>query len=208
MNILHISCSPNGQAAESLRLSRAIIARLLERSPSAIIVERRIAHDGVLPLDAGYAMALGGAAPMSDATAASGTSRRSEELIVELEQADVVVIGTPMHNFTVPASLKTWIDHVVRVHRSFAITAQGKAGRLRNRPVLVAVASGSRFSGENAHQPDFLTGYLRAILATVGLHDLHFFSVEGTVGESSLERGRAAAEQALHAYFADRSVAA
>ena len=102
---------------------------------------------------------------------------RSEELIQELESSDFVVIGTPMHNFTVPSALKAWIDHIVRVRRTFNVTTEGKVGTLRDRPVFVAVSSGGRFSGERARQPDFLTPYLKAILGTIGLHDLTFFSV-------------------------------
>jgi FMN-dependent NADH-azoreductase len=49
-------------------------------------------------------------------------------LIAELDAADAVVIGTPMHNYTLPSTLKAWIDHVVRVRRSFAITPDGKVG--------------------------------------------------------------------------------
>ena len=101
-----------------------------------------------------------------------GSIARSEELIAELESSDFVVIGTPMHNFTVPSALKAWIDHVVRVRRTFNVTKEGKVGRLRDRPVFVAVSSGGRFSGERARQPDFLTPYLKAVLGTIGLHDL------------------------------------
>ena len=61
---------------------------------------------------------------------------QSEELIQELESADFVVIGTPMHNFTVPSVLKAWIDHIVRVRRTFDSTKEGYVGRLRDRPVL------------------------------------------------------------------------
>ena len=105
---------------------------------------------------------------------------QSEELIQELESSDIVVIGTPMHNFTVPSSLKAWIDHIVRVRRTFNVSPEGKVGTLRDRPVFVAISSGGRFSGERARQPDFLTPYLKAILGTIGLHDLTFFSVQGT----------------------------
>jgi FMN-dependent NADH-azoreductase len=127
---------------------------------------------------------------------------RSEELIQELESADFVVIATPMHNFTVPAALKRWIDHVVRIRRTFNATAEGKVGALRDRPVFVAVSSGGRFSGERTHQPDFLTPYLKAILGTIGLHDLTFFSVEGTaLGPDSLTEARAKADQAMQGFF-------
>ena len=131
---------------------------------------------------------------------------RSEELIQELENSDVVVIGTPMHNLTVPSALKAWIDHVVRARRTFNVTAEGKVGALRDRPVFVAVASGGRFSGERARQPDFLTPYLKTILGTIGLQDLHFFSVQGTgLGPDAVAEARAQADEALYAYFSSRS---
>lgn len=206
MNILHLSCSPNGQAAESHRLSSKIVAHLLDATPSASVIERDIANGGIAALDADYAHALGSTAPLAQGWPDAGTMQESEALILELESADVVVIGTPMHNFTVPAALKAWIDHIVRVHRTFRLSSEGKVGVLRDRPVLIAVASGGRFSGEEARQPDFLTGYLRAILATVGLHDLHFFSVQGTVlGAESLAQARAAADRSLQAYFTARA---
>ena len=127
---------------------------------------------------------------------------QSEELIQELESSDFVVIGTPMHNFTVPSALKAWIDHVVRVRRTFNVTAEGKVGALHDRPVFVAVSSGGRYSGKHARQPDFLTPYLKAILGTIGLHDLTFFSVEGSaLGPDALAEARAKTDQALQEYF-------
>jgi FMN-dependent NADH-azoreductase len=127
---------------------------------------------------------------------------RSEELIQELECSDYVVIGTPMHNFTVPSALKAWIDHVVRVRRTFDSTREGYVGRLRDRPVFVAVSSGGRYSGERARQPDFLTPYLRAILGIIGLHDLTVFSIEGTVlGQDAVVEARIKTDQALEEHF-------
>ena len=108
-----------------------------------------------------------------------------------------------MHNLTVPSSLKAWIDHVVRARRTFNVTAAGKVGLLRDRPVLVAVASGGRFSGERARQPDFLTPYLKAVLAMIGLNDLTFFSIQAT-GSSSpdvLDDTRAGTDRELQAHF-------
>jgi FMN-dependent NADH-azoreductase len=120
-----------------------------------------------------------------------------------MESSDFVVIGTPMHNFTVPSTLKAWIDHVVRARRTFNVTKEGKVGRLRDRPVFVAVSSGGRFSGEPARQPDFLTPYLKAVLGTIGLHDLTFFSVQGTgSGPVAVAAARAKADRTLQEYFA------
>jgi len=199
LNILHISCSPRGHAAESDRLARKIVGFLLKRDPLAAIVDRVIG-DGSLPhIDGNYALAQHSAtAQVSQA----GSIAISEELIRELEAADAVVIGTPMHNMSIPSALKAWVDHVVRARRTFNVTRQGKTGTLRDRPVFVAVSSGGRFSGERANQPDFLTPYLELVLGIMGLHDVTFFSVEGTgASEESVAEARARTDRVLEEYF-------
>jgi FMN-dependent NADH-azoreductase len=199
MKILHLSCSPRGAVAESHRLSLKIIGFLLEKTPSAIVVDRAIGEGALLHVDANYALGQGSATAV---IAQEGSVETSDELIHELENADVVVIGTPMHNLSVPSALKAWIDHVVRARRTFNVSKQGKIGTLRDRPVYIAVSSGGRFSGERAHQPDFLTPYLRIILGTIGLHDLRFFTVEGTgAGPEAIAEARAKTDHALHEHF-------
>jgi FMN-dependent NADH-azoreductase len=202
MKILHLDCSPRGQAAESYRISQQIIGFLLEREPAALVVRRIVGAGAISHIDASYATALGATEPSSAEMSPTGSMSRSEELIVELESSDVVVIGTPMHNFTVPSALKAWIDHVVRVRRTFNITAEGYVGTLRDRPVFIAVSSGGRYSGTRTRQPDFLTPYLRAVLGTIGLHDLTFFAVEGSAGgPEAVAEARTRTDQALQEYF-------
>jgi len=206
--ILHISCSPRGQVSESGRLSQKIVGFLLRNNPSAIVISRIIGGGALSHIDEDYATALGATQQSPTETSQEGSLSRSEELIQELESADFLVIGTPMHNFTVPSALKAWIDHVVRVRRTFNVTPEGKVGTLRDRPVFVAVSSGGRYSGGRAHQPDFLTPYLKAILGTIGLHDLTFFSVEGTaLGPDAVAAVRAKTNQALEAYFSPVALA-
>ena len=203
MKILHISCSPRGQAAESYRLSQKIVGFLLKSEPTAMVVNRLIGGGALSHVDANYALAQHSAAAE---VSSEGSISTSEELIRELESSDVVVIGTPMHNLSVPSALKAWIDHVVRARRTFTISKEGKVGTLRDRPVFVAVSSGGRFSGEHARQPDFLTPYLKLILGTIGLHEVTFFSVEGTgAGPDAVAEARARTDQALHAYFSSVS---
>jgi FMN-dependent NADH-azoreductase len=202
MKILHVTCSPRGLASESSRLSQKVIGFLLQREPTAIVVNRVLAGGALPHIDASYATALGATRQSPAEISPAGSMSRSEELVRELESSDVVVIATPMHNFTVPSALKAWIDHIVRIRRTFNVTAEGKAGALRDRPVFIAVSSGGRYSGERANQPDFLTPYLKAILGTVGLHDLTFFSVEGSaLGAVGLAEARTRTDQALRAYF-------
>jgi FMN-dependent NADH-azoreductase len=201
--ILHVTCSPLGQASRSCGLSQKIVGHLLKSDPAAILVNRVIGGGAVSHIDESYAAALGATQQSPAEIYPEGSMSRSEELIQELESSDFVVIGTPVHNFTVPATLKVWIDHIVRVRRTFNVTPQGKVGTLRDRPVFVAVSSGGRFSGERARQPDFLTPYLKAVLGTIGLHDLTFFSVQGIgSGPDAVAEARTKADQTLQAYFA------
>jgi FMN-dependent NADH-azoreductase len=222
MKILHLSCSPRGQTSESYRLAQKIIGFLLKRAPVATVINRVVGGDAISPIDANYATELGAATPNSSASntpitniAAMSTTQPSraeifqqgsmslsEQLIRELESADFLVIATPMHNFTVPSGLKAWIDHIVRIRRTFNATTTGKAGTLRDRPVFVAVSSGGKYSGEHVYQPDFLTPYLKAILGIIGLHDLTFFSIEGTAfGADYVAAARINADQTLQKYF-------
>jgi FMN-dependent NADH-azoreductase len=202
MKILHVSCSPRGQASESYRLSQKIIGFLLKSEPTAILINRVVGGGAISHVDENYAFALSTTQQSSAEISHEGSISQSEELIQELESSDFVVIGTPMHNLTVPSALKAWIDHIVRVRRTFNVTTEGKVGTLRDRPVFVAVSSGGRYSQERARQPDFLTPYLKAILGTIGLHDLTFFSVEGTAfGPDDVAEARTKTDQALQEYF-------
>jgi FMN-dependent NADH-azoreductase len=198
MKILHLSCSPRGEAAESYRLSHKIVGFLLKSDPAAIVVSRMIGDGSVQHVDENYAISQHSTADVSE----EGTAATSAQLIRELDSCDVVVIGTPMHNYTVPSALKAWIDHVARVRWTFNVGREGKVGLLRDRPVYVAVASGGRFSGEGPHQPDFLTPYLKTIFGMIGLHDLTFFSVQGSAfGPEAVTATRMKTEQALQQHF-------
>ena len=203
MNILHISASPRGAQAASRQLSNHVVERLLARHPGASVTVRELAgsdDEPALPhIDAGYALALSSAA---NEPGVDGAQLRSDGLIEELVRADIVVIGTPMHNLTVPSTLKSWIDHVVRINRTMCPTPEGKVGNLHDRPVYLALASGGIRTGERARQPDFLEPYLRAILAMIGLKDVTVFSAEGlALGAERAAEGRARAWRQVAEHF-------
>lgn len=201
MSILHIFCSPRGRASESHRLSEHIIKRLVDASGGAAPTVVEIDATRLPHVDHDYACALSAPADPADEVLARGALRQSSQLIDALRDATHIVIATPMHNFTVPASLKVWIDHVVRVRSTFRITPDGKIGNLPDRPVYVAVSSGGEFSGAAARQPDFLTPYLTHVLGTIGLKNVTFFSVQGTArGDAALQAARASAQAAVAAH--------
>ena len=194
--ILYISCSPRGAASHSLTFAEEVLARLRRHHPAATIRRRDLAADAPSFVDAAFSNAI------LDPASPEQAFVQSETLIQELECADAVVIATPMHNFTVPAVLKAWIDQVVRIHRTFTSTPTGKVGTLTDRPVFVVIASGGWFRGPSPTgvpaQPDFLTPYLHTVLNTIGLRDIHVLALEGvTRGPAMLEWTVSLARQSL-----------
>ncbi|MCS3502244.1 FMN-dependent NADH-azoreductase [Bradyrhizobium japonicum] len=177
MNILHIDCSPRPES-HSRQLSAAIIEALLASAPDASVIRRDLGSEPLPHTGVEYATAVSSAAAM---TAAADTAwKLSEGVIREVEAADVIVIGTPMNNFTVPSNFKAWIDQLLRVGRTIMPTPAGKVGMLRDRPVFIGIASGGVFTGEAANQPDFLTPYLSAAFGCVGIASLQFLPVQAT----------------------------
>jgi len=176
-NILHLDCSPRA-ASHSRQLSSAIVGKLLEAAPAARISRRDLGVDPLPHATADYAVTL--SSPTTLAAPVEGSLDLSEQLIREVERADAIVIGTPMHNLTVPSVLKAWIDQVLRAGRTFRSTPAGKTGMIPDRPVLVAIASGGTFTGERPGQPDFLRPYLKEVLGSIGLKSIQFLAVQAT----------------------------
>ncbi|WP_191577132.1 FMN-dependent NADH-azoreductase [Achromobacter insolitus] len=206
MSILRIRCSPRGLESESYRLSQQIIDRLTRTGPAGGLDVVEFDATTLTHADGAYAAVLAARDEPAVDGLENGSLLASGDLIRTLDEASHVVLATPMHNFTVPSSLKAWLDHVVRVRHTFHITPDGKVGLLADRPVYVAISSGGAFSGEEARQPDFLTPYLRHVLATIGLKQVTFVAVEGTArGPEWLEVARARAQAALGAISFERA---
>lgn len=104
----------------------------------------------------------------------------SDELVDELIDADVIVIGAPMHNFGISSSLKAWIDHVVRAGRTFNYTDTGPKGHLTGKKVFVVTARGGDYSeGSFMAAMDHQAPYLRTVLGFIGLDDVTFIHAQG-----------------------------
>ena len=195
LNILHIDCSPRADS-HSRQLSAAIVEKLLEAAPGARIGRRDLGADPLPHATSGYATTL--SSPSTLAAPVEGSLELSEKLIQEVEAAGAIVIGTPMHNLTVPSVLKAWIDQILRAGRTFRSTPAGKTGMIPDRPVLVAIASGGTFTGERAGQPDFLRPYLKEVLGSIGLKSVQFLAVQATAFLNE-ETAASARERALGA---------
>ena len=188
---LLLNFSPHGKAARVYRLAAEV---LQDWSGISTIVDRQLGGEPLPALTSDYATAVTSVAGMENVAI-----HASEQQIVELETSDLLVLCTPLHNFTVPAAMKLWIDHVVRIQRSFGVSRGGeKFGLLKDRPTFVLVSSGGFIQAEQGRQPDFLTPYLKAILNSIGIQQLTFIYLEGTVrGGEAVEQGVMAAREML-----------
>jgi len=184
--ILRILVSPRPQAF-SRRVAGEIVARIAGRYPGVRIMTRDLAAEPPPHPDRDLYEAILSPTPDDDPRFAL-----SETYIAELEAADFVVIGTPMNNFTVPSSLKAWVDHIVRIRRTFRSTPEGKVGMLRDRPLIVVSAHGGYVTVPPI-QPDFLTPYLQTVFDTIGIPSVEFVRLEG------MSRGPEAVARALDA---------
>jgi FMN-dependent NADH-azoreductase len=175
--LLHMPVSPRTDASRSQRWGEALVARFRETSPGLEVALRDLSNP-LLPLPSG---AFAEASLMLDADRGPQQHTAlelSEKLIGELEAASAIVISTPIHNFTVPAALKAWIDYVVRPRRTFRSTPEGKVGLVADRPIFVVVACGGPFGEGAAAQRDFLSPYLRYALGSIRLKSIEILRLD------------------------------
>ncbi len=118
----------------------------------------------------------------------------SDSLVAELAAADVVLIGLPIYNFGVPASLKAWVDLVARAGVTFRYTEAGPEGLLKGKRAIVTVASGGTPIGSDI---DFATGYITHVLGFLGITDVEIVKADRTAFDA--EAARAAARQSVEA---------
>ncbi|WP_232493126.1 FMN-dependent NADH-azoreductase [Novosphingobium kaempferiae] len=191
-SILLITASPYGSSSRGAQLAMQAVTNLQAQNPRLTLIERDLSALADATIHSGYSDALiGGHSHDAEVFALS------EHLIRELEDAAYLIVATPMHNYTVPATLKMWIDFVLRYGRSFAPVDGIKTGLLKDRPTLVVVTAGGIVSGAGRLQPDHLTGYLADVLATVGVRDLKFVYLDGLVNPARAEQVAADGAQSI-----------
>ena len=130
----------------------------------------------------------------------------SDLLIAELTAADIILIGTPMHNFTISWPLKAWIDQIVRIGKTVVYGQNGPKGVLQNkRTVVISARGGSYRPGTLRAQMDFVEPYLRAILGFIGLTNITFIHVENQYRSDQAIAGKAMAAQQVAQTIAEFS---
>lgn len=183
MTILHIDSSARFQGSVTRDLSNAIVAKLGQD------VIRRDLSDPLPHITETWVAA--NFTPADERTAAQReTLALSETLVAELESADTIVIGVPLYNFGIPASLKAWIDLVARAGRTFKYTAEGPVGLLQNKRAVLAISTGGVAVGSEV---DFATGYLKHVLGFLGISNVDVVAADRVVvnGEAAITTAKA-----------------
>ena len=179
--ILQLDSSVTGGTSVSRELTAAVAEALRASTPGAQLVYRDLVADPIAHLDAD---ALAVLRPAADAEPPSGArlaaAKLNEELVSEFLAADVVVVGAPMYNFTVPTQLKAWIDRVAQAGRTFRYTAEGPEGLARGKRIVIVSSRGGRYAGEAFEaMMDHQEAYLRAVFGFFGITDVTVVRAEG-----------------------------
>ena len=195
LRILEISASAKQNGSISRTLSADLIAALEDRYED-ITVKRRDLADGLPFIDEAWVTAN-----FTPAEERNDIHRQalalSDELVGEVQDADVLVIGSPIYNFSVPSVLKAWIDMIARARLTFRYTENGVEGLLKDKKAYVIVPSGGVPVGSPM---DFATPYLRHILGFVGITDVEFVAATGADRDNgeALDNARARIAELIH----------
>jgi FMN-dependent NADH-azoreductase len=202
MKLLHVDASILGASSASRQLSSAVVERLRRATPDLQITYRDLAANPLWHLSGAHLAAAQGASPESaDLRRDVATG---QAVLDEFLAADVVVIGAPMYNFTIPSQLKAWIDRIVVAGKTFRYGASGPEGLAGSKRVIIAISRGGLYGpGAPAAALEHLETYLRGILGFIGVRDPEFIIAEGLLlGPRQREKSIQSALQAAGALHA------
>jgi len=195
MKVLEISASGRRTGSVSRMLTSELI-EALEMREGNLDVERRDLSEGISHVDDSW-IAANFTAEEERTTEQRKVLRPSDELVAELEAADVIVIGSPIYNFGIPAALKAWVDMIARARKTFRYTADGPEGLLAGRKAYIVIASGG-VPVDSAI--DFATPYLRQALKFVGITDVDVVAADqlNSRADESLDAARIQIANLVH----------
>lgn len=195
MNILHLITSSRGQASLSNQLGNSVVQKIQQQFADTTVKEHNLSTDPIPHLDEVHLTSF--FTPTQDHTPElANATKYSDRAIRELQEAEITVIDVPMYNFTIPSTLKAWIDHVTRAGVTFNYSAAGVEGLVKNKKVFLAISSGGIYTEGFMKDFDFTENYLRKALGFIGISDITVFRVEGS---SIPEYKDSALPKALHA---------
>jgi FMN-dependent NADH-azoreductase len=178
MKLLHIDASITATLSVSRPLSDAIVQRLRHTIPDLEVIRRDLYAD---PLPHLSLPNLPSSHPMAAATAEGrDAAAASQAVLDEFLAADIVVIGAPMYNFTIPSQLKAWVDRIVVPGQTFAYGADGVKGLAAGKRVILAISRGGAYGpGSPAAAAEHAESYLRTVFGFIGITSPELVVAEG-----------------------------
>jgi FMN-dependent NADH-azoreductase len=178
--LLKLDSSPMGDHSISRKLTAKFTDTWRKSHPAGRVISRDLATSKI-PMVDGLWIGAAHTPEESHTLEQQKALALSDELIAELLQADEFVLGVPMHNFSIPSTLKLWIDQIARAGKTFSYSASGPAGLLKNKKATLLIASGGAYGEETGRASfNFVAPYLRAVLAFLGVTDVTIIAAEGT----------------------------
>ena len=200
--LLHIDSSVLGPHSVSRKVSAAVVERLRQANPAIEAAYRDLTTTPLAHLSGSHLAAAQGAATPD--AAIQQDLAAGQAVLSEFLAADIVVLGAPMYNFTIPSQLKAWIDRIIVPGQTFKYGANGPEGLAGNKRVIVAISRGGFYgAGTPMAALEHLESYLRGVFAFIGVTKLEFIPADGIqLGpehrEKALENALSAATN-LHA---------
>ena len=196
MKVLHIDSSVLGANSVSRQLSKAAVDALRQSSSGLEVTYRDLAGKSLPHLSPEHLAAAQGAVP--EVASVQADMSDSAATLDEFLGADVVVIGAPMYNFTVPSQLKAWIDRILVAGKTFKYESTGAVGLAGGKRVIMAIARGGIYApGTPWAGAEHVESYLRTVFGFMGITDLTAIVAEGLqMGPEPREKAVSGAMQA------------
>lgn len=192
--VLRLDSSIFGSGGASTQLNEQVIETLKSRHGDVEVVHRDLARKPLPHFTVEFIQALGKAPEERTAEEAAQVAL-ADQLIKELREADILVIGAPMYNFTIPTTLKTWMDYVARAGETFKYTENGPVGLVGDAKIYINTSRGGVHKGQPT---DGIVPLLKSFFAMMSLTDISVVYAEGlTLGGDSRSKGLAEAERAI-----------
>ncbi|WP_415871971.1 NAD(P)H-dependent oxidoreductase [Acinetobacter pittii] len=172
--ILVLKSSIMGEGSQTNRLIDVMLEHRKDQGLQDDITIRNLAEMNLPVLDLGIFQALRGAENVNQDI--QRIVALSDELIAELKNTDLLVIGAPMYNLNVPTQLKNWFDLVARARQTFRYTETYPQGLVEGVKAVVVSSRGGIHVGQ---ETEAVTPYLKAVLGLMGIHDVEFIYAEG-----------------------------
>ncbi len=195
LNVLEVTASGRSMTSASRRLSQDLINALEDRFGNVQTVRRDL-RAGIPFVDEAWIEANFTAEESRTAKHREALAL-SDSLVAELKEADVLVIGVPMYNFNIPASLKAWVDMIARARLTFRYTEDGPKGLLEGKKAYIVVATGGVPVGSPV---DFATPYLKHVLGFIGIDDVEVIAADrlNSQADEAMDAARARIAEMIH----------